>query len=115
MGWDQLQLICNTVRMIISLAFQLQALANSDSVPMVCTWNELDRNENVRFRSNGNIVDDKYKKDCENFVHIVIILQLDKGFYLMRAQLIHGENYFQNANKYLSFAMIETKQYREFR
>ena len=29
----------------------------------------------------------------------------------MRAQLIHGENYFQNANKnILSFAMIETKQ-----
>jgi len=29
----------------------------------------------------------------------------------MRAQLLHGENYFQNANKnILSFAMIETKQ-----
>ena len=52
------------------------------------------------------------KKDCEKFVSYCYYPPIgQRSFGPMRAQLIHGSNYFEKANQnILSFAMIETQQ-----
>tara|TARA_B100000242_G_C42955834_1_gene443279 strand:- start:444 stop:995 length:552 start_codon:yes stop_codon:yes gene_type:complete len=52
------------------------------------------------------------KEDCEKFVSYCYYPPIgERSFGPMRAQLVHGSEYFVNANKnILSFAMIETKQ-----
>ena len=52
------------------------------------------------------------KEDCEKFVSYCYYPPIgQRSFGPMRAQLIHGSDYFDNANKnILSFAMIETQQ-----
>ena len=39
------------------------------------------------------------KEDCENLFHIAITLLMTRSFGPMRAQLLHGSNYFKDANK----------------
>ena len=52
------------------------------------------------------------KEDCEKFVSYCYYPPIgQRSFGPMRAQLIHGSNYFEKANEnILSFAMIETQQ-----
>ena len=52
------------------------------------------------------------KDDCEKFVSYCYYPPLgQRSFGPMRAQIVHGSNYFEKANKnILSFAMIETKE-----
>ena len=52
------------------------------------------------------------KDDCEKFVSYCYYPPIgQRSFGPMRAQLVHGSDYFTNANKnILSFAMIETKE-----
>ena len=52
------------------------------------------------------------KEDCEKFVSYCYYPPIgQRSFGPMRAQLIYGSNYFENANNnILSFAMIETQQ-----
>ena len=52
------------------------------------------------------------KEDCEKLVSYCYYPPIgQRSFGPMRAQLVHGSNYFENANKnILSFAMIETQQ-----
>ena len=52
------------------------------------------------------------KEDCEKFVsYCYYPPNGQRSFGPMRAQLLHGSNYFKDANKnILSFAMIETRQ-----
>ena len=52
------------------------------------------------------------KEDCEKFVSYCYYPPMgQRSFGPMRAQLVHGPDYFSNANKnVLSFAMIETQQ-----
>ena len=52
------------------------------------------------------------KEDCERFVSYCYYPKIgQRSFGPMRAQLIHGQDYYNQANKnILSFAMIETKE-----
>ena len=52
------------------------------------------------------------KEDCEKFVSYCYYPPIgQRSFGPMRAQLIHGSDYFEKANEnILSFAMIETQQ-----
>ena len=116
MGWDSvtidLQHGQSDYQSSISM---LQALANSNSVPMVrVPWNEPGIIMKMLDLGVMGIIAPMIntKKDCENFISYCYYPPIgQRSFGPMRAQLIHGENYFQNANKnILSFAMIETQQ-----
>ena len=93
----------------------LQALSDSQSVPMVrVPWNEPGIIMKMLDLGVMGIIAPMIntKEDCEKFVsYCYYPPNGQRSFGPMRAQLLHGSNYFKDANKnILSFAMIETRQ-----
>ena len=116
MGWDSITIDMqhgqNDYETSISM---LQALSNSDSVPMVrVPWNEPGIIMKMLDLGVMGIIAPMIntKKDCEKFVSYCYYPQIgQRSFGPMRAQLIYGPDYFSKANEnIMSFAMIETKQ-----
>ena len=116
MGWDSVTIDMQHGQNDYSTAIPMvQAIANSNAVPMVrVPWNEPGIIMKMLDLGVMGIIAPMIntKKDCEDFISYCYYPPIgQRSFGPMRAQLIHGENYFQNANKnILSFAMIETKQ-----
>ena len=116
MGWDSvtidLQHGQSDYQSSISM---LQALSDSQSVPMVrIPWNEPGIIMKMLDLGVMGIIAPMIntKEDCEKFVsYCYYPPNGQRSFGPMRAQLLHGSNYFKDANKnILSFAMIETRQ-----
>ncbi|MAV63759.1 MAG: 2,4-dihydroxyhept-2-ene-1,7-dioic acid aldolase [Candidatus Marinimicrobia bacterium] len=116
MGWDSITIDLqhgqNDYQTTISM---LQGLANSKSIPMVrVPWNEPGIIMKILDLGVLGIISPMInsKEDCEKFVSYCYYPKIgQRSFGPMRAQLIYGSNYFNEANKnVLSFAMIETKQ-----
>jgi len=116
MGWDSITIDMqhgqNDYHSSISM---LQALSNSKSVPIVrVPWNEPGIIMKMLDLGVMGIIAPMInsKEDCERFVSYCYYPPIgQRSFGPMRAQLIHGSSYFNNANNnVLSFAMIETKQ-----
>ena len=116
MGWDSITIDMqhgqNDYQSSISM---LQAISNSVSVPMVrVPWNEPGIIMKMLDLGVMGVIAPMInnKKDCEKFVSYCYYPQIgQRSFGPMRAQLIHGSDYFKKANdNVLSFAMIETKE-----
>ena len=116
MGWDSITIDMqhgqNDYQSSISM---LQALSNSNSVPMVrVPWSEPGIIMKMLDLSVMGVIAPMIntKEDCENFVSYCYYPPIgQRSFGPMRAQLIYGQDYFNKANKnVMSFAMIETKQ-----
>ena len=116
MGWDSITIDMqhgqNDYQSSIPM---LQSLSNSTSVPMArVPWSEPGIIMKMLDLGVMGIIAPMInnKEDCEKFVSYCYYPPIgQRSFGPMRAQLIHGSNYFQNANdNILSFAMIETKE-----
>ena len=116
MGWDSITIDMqhgqNDYQSSIPM---LQSLTNSSSVPMVrVPWSEPGIIMKMLDIGVMGIIAPMInnKEDCEKFVSYCYYPPIgQRSFGPMRAQLIHGSDYFQNANdNILSFAMIETKE-----
>ena len=116
MGWDSITIDMqhgqNDYQASISI---LQALENSESVPIVrIPWSEPGIIMKMLDLGAMGIIAPMIntKKDCENFVSYCKYPPIgQRSFGPMRAQLIHGNDYFENSNdNILCFAMIETKE-----
>ncbi len=116
MGWDSITIDMqhgqNDYQSSIPM---LQSLSNSSSVPMVrVPWSEPGIIMKMLDIGVMGIIAPMInnKEDCEKFVSYCYYPPIgQRSFGPMRAQLIHGSDYFQNANdNILSFAMIETKE-----
>ena len=116
MGWDSITIDMqhgqNDYQSSISM---LQGLANSKSVPLArVPWSEPGIIMKMLDLGVMGIIAPMInsREDCEKFVSYCYYPPSgQRSFGPMRAQLIHGSNYFNKANEnVLSFAMIETKQ-----
>ena len=116
MGWDSITIDMqhgqNDYQSSISM---LQALTSSKSVPMVrVPWNEPGVIMKMLDLGVMGIISPMIntREDCEKFVSYCYYPPLgQRSFGPMRAQVLHGQSYFNNANdNVLSFAMIETKE-----
>ena len=116
MGWDSITIDMqhglNDYHTSISM---IQAIGNSRSVPFVrVPWNEPGIiMKSLDLGAMGIIAPMiNNKKECEDFVSYCNYPPLgNRSFGPMRAQLVHGMDYFENANSnILCFAMIETKE-----
>ena len=116
MGWDTITIDMqhgqNDYQSSIAM---LQALSNSQSVPMVrIPWSEPGIIMRMLDLGVMGIIAPMIntKKDCENFVSFCKYPPIgQRSFGPMRAQLVHGMDYFENANNnILCFAMVETKE-----
>ena len=116
MGWDSITIDMqhgqNDYQTSISM---LQGLTNSKSVPMVrVPWNEPGIIMKMLDLGVMGIIAPMIntKEDCEKFLSYCYYPPIgQRSFGPMRAQLIHGANYFGQANRNITtFAMIETKQ-----
>ena len=116
MGWDTITIDMqhgqNDYQSSIAM---LQGLSNSQSVPMVrIPWSEPGIIMRMLDLGVMGIIAPMIntKKDCENFVSFCKYPPIgQRSFGPMRAQLVHGMDYFENANSnILCFAMIETKE-----
>ena len=116
MGWDSITIDMqhglNDYHTSISM---VQALTNSQSVPFVrVPWNEPSIIMKTLDLGVMGIIAPMIntKQDCENFVSYCKYPPKGKrSFGPIRAQLVHGVDYFDNANSnILCFAMIETEE-----
>ena len=116
MGWDSITIDMqhgqNDYQSSIPM---LQALSNSNSVPMVrVPWNEPGVIMKMLDLGVMGIIAPMIntKEDCEKFVSYCYYPPIgQRSFGPMRAQLVHGSDYFNKANdNIMSFAMIETKE-----
>ena len=116
MGWDSITIDMqhgqNDYETSISM---LQALSNSDSVPMVrVPWNEPGIIMKMLDLGVLGIIAPMInsKKECEDFVSYCYYPPIgQRSFGPMRAQIRYGNDYFEKANENIvSFAMIETKE-----
>ncbi len=116
MGWDSITIDMqhgqNDYQSSISM---LQGLSNSNALPMVrVPWNEPGIIMKMLDLGVMGIIAPMIntKEDCEKFLSYCYYPPIgQRSFGPMRAQLVHGPNYFNQANKnIISFAMIETKQ-----
>tara|TARA_B100000575_G_C23018302_1_gene586401 strand:- start:106 stop:891 length:786 start_codon:yes stop_codon:yes gene_type:complete len=116
MGWDSITIDMqhgqNDYQSSISM---LQALSNSSSVPMArVPWSEPGIIMKMLDLGVMGIIAPMIntKEDCERFVSYCYYPPIgQRSFGPMRAQLLHGADYYKKANKnVLSFAMIETKE-----
>ena len=116
MGWDSVTIDMqhgqNDYQSSIAM---LQGLQSGGSVPMVrIPWNEPGIIMKMLDLGVMGIISPMInnKNDCEKFVSYCYYPPVgQRSFGPMRAQLIHGSNYFNKANEnILSFAMIETKE-----
>jgi len=116
MGWDSITIDMqhgqNDYQTSIAM---LQAISGSKSVPMVrVPWNEPGIIMRMLDLGVMGVIAPMInsKEDCEKFVSYCYYPKIgQRSFGPMRAQLIHGQDYYNLANKnILSFAMIETKE-----
>ena len=116
MGWDAITIDMQHGQSDYSSSIpMLQALSSSASTPMVrVPWYEPGIIMRMLDLGVLGIIAPMIntKKDCEKFVSYCYYPPIgQRSFGPMRAQLIHGSNYFEKANQnILSFAMIETQQ-----
>ena len=116
MGWDAITIDMQhgQTDYVASLPM-LQALTSSSSTPMVrVPWSEPGIIMRMLDLGVLGIIAPMInsKKDCENFVSNCYYPPIgQRSFGPMRAQLVHGSDYFKKANSnILSFAMIETQE-----
>ena len=116
MGWDTITIDMqhgqNDYSSSISM---LQAISNSEAIPFVrVPWNEPGIIMKMLDLGVMGIIAPMInsKKQCEEFVSYCNYPPSgQRSFGPMRAQLIYGDNYYENANNNVSsFAMIETKE-----
>ena len=116
MGWDSITIDMqhgqNDYQSSIAM---LQSLSNSSSVPMVrVPWSEPGIIMKMLDLGVMGVIAPMInnREDCERFVSYCYYPPIgQRSFGPMRAQLIHGSNYFKEANNnILSFAMIETQE-----
>ena len=93
----------------------LQGISSSECVPLArVPWNEPGIIMKLLDLGIMGIISPMInsKKDCENFVSNCYYPPIgQRSFGPMRAQLVHGSDYFKKANSnILSFAMIETQE-----
>ena len=116
MGWDAITIDMQHGQNDYAISIpMLQSLASSNSTPMVrVPWSEPGIIMRMLDLGVLGIIAPMInsKEDCEKFVSYCYYPSIgQRSFGPMRAQLIHGSDYFENANKnILSFAMIETQQ-----
>ena len=116
MGWDAITIDMQHGQSDYSTSIpMLQALSASPSTPMVrVPWYEPGIIMRMLDLGVLGIIAPMIntKEDCEKFVSYCYYPPIgQRSFGPMRAQLVHGPDYFSNANKnVLSFAMIETQQ-----
>ena len=116
MGWDSITIDMQHGQTDYSKSISmLQSLSSSQSTAMVrVPWSEPGIIMRMLDLGVMGIIAPMInsKKDCENFVSYCYYPPIgQRSFGPMRAQLIHGSDYFSNANNnILSFAMIETEQ-----
>ena len=116
MGWDSVTVDMQHGQNDYSSSIaMIQALSNSNTVPMTrVPWNEPGIIMKMLDLGVQGIIAPMIntKEDCEKFVSYCYYPPIgQRSFGPMRAQLVHGTDYFTNANKnILSFAMIETKE-----
>ena len=116
MGWDSITIDMQHGQSDYSTSIpMLQALSASPSTPMVrVPWYEPGIIMRMLDLGVLGIIAPMIntKEDCEKFVSYCYYPPIgQRSFGPMRAQLVHGPDYFSNANKnVLSFAMIETQQ-----
>ncbi len=116
MAWDSITIDMQHGQNDYSTSISmLQAMSNSEVVPFVrVPWN--DPGIIMRMLDLGvmGVIAPMInnKKQCEDFVSYCNYPPIgQRSFGPMRAQLIHGADYYDNANDHiLSFAMIETKE-----
>ena len=97
----------------------IQAISNSSAIPFVrVPWNEPGIIMKMLDLGLLGIIAPMInsRKECQDFVSYCNYPPVgQRSFGPMRVQLIHGMDYFENANRYtLCFAMIETKEAVEF-
>ncbi len=116
MGWDSITIDMqhgqNDYQSSIAM---IQSLSNSKSVPFArVPWSEPGIIMKMLDLGVMGIIAPMIntKDDCERFVSYCYYPPIgQRSFGPMRAQLVHGSNYYNLANQnILSFAMIETKQ-----
>ena len=116
MGWDSITIDMqhgqNDYSSSISM---LQAISSSGTVPFVrVPWNEPGIIMKMLDLGVMGIIAPMInnKKQCEDFVSYCNYPPIgQRSFGPMRAQLIYGADYYENANKnIISFAMIETRE-----
>jgi len=116
MGWDSITIDMqhglNDYHSSIPL---VQAIANSQSVPFVrVPWNEPSIIMKTLDLGVMGVIAPMIntKEDCEDFVSYCNYPPIGKrSFGPIRAQLVHGADYYENANSnILCFAMIETEE-----
>ena len=116
MGWDAITIDMQHGQTDYSTSIgMLQALSSSPSTPMVrVPWAEPGIIMRMLDLGVLGIIAPMInsKEDCEKFVSYCYYPPIgQRSFGPMRAQLVHGSDYFEKANKnILSFAMIETKE-----
>ena len=116
MGWDAITIDMQHGQSDYSSSISmLQALSSSSSTAMVrVPWSEPGIIMRMLDLGVLGIIAPMIntRADCEKFVSYCYYPPIgQRSFGPMRAQLIHGSSYFENANKnILSFAMIETQQ-----
>ena len=116
MGWDAITIDMQHGQSDYSTSISmLQALSSSTSTPMVrVPWSEPGIIMRMLDLGVMGVIAPMIntKEDCEKFVSYCYYPPIgQRSFGPMRAQLIHGSNYFEKANEnILSFAMIETQQ-----
>ena len=116
MGWDAITIDMQHGQSDYSSSIpMLQALSSSASTPMVrVPWYEPGIIMRMLDLGVLGIIAPMIntKEDCEKFVSYCYYPPIgQRSFGPMRAQLIHGSDYFEKANEnILSFAMIETQQ-----
>ncbi len=115
MGWDSLTIDLQHGQSDYSNSISmLQAISSSEVTPFVrVPWNEPGIIMKMLDLGALGIIAPMInsKKQCEEFVSYCYYPQLgQRSFGPMRAQLIYGSDYYENANKQIiSLAMIETK------
>jgi len=116
MGWDSITIDMqhgqNDYSSSISM---LQAMANSNTIPFArVPWNEPGIIMKMLDLGVMGIIAPMInsKRECENFVSYCNYPPIgQRSFGPMRAQLIYGKDYYENANNnIISLAMIETKE-----
>ena len=116
MGWDSITIDMqhgqNDYNSSISL---LQSISSSDTVPLVrVPWNEPGIIMKMLDLGVLGIIAPMIntKKECEDFVSYSYYPPLgQRSFGPMRAQLLYGSDYYENANEnIITLAMIETKE-----
>ena len=116
MGWDSLTIdLQHGINDYSTSISMLQAIANSPTIPFSrVSWNEPGTIMKMLDAGICGIIAPMInnKEECERFVSYCYYPPLgQRSFGPMRAQLVYGSDYIQNANsQIITLAMIETKE-----